>query len=334
MIITRAPFRICLGGGGTDLPSFYEDHGGFVVSMAIDKHVYICLKPNIVDHLLRLQYLKTEIVEDASQLLHTRARASLELHDLRNSVEIVSVADLPANSGMGSSAAYLISLLAAIRAFQRKSFDPHILASEACHVEIDVLKEPVGKQDQFISAYGGIRTLDISKEGPVEVSHVNISNSSLSSFLSNLHIYHLGISRSASEILSKQNTKDKDTQNRLLKIKSMGYEFLEAIETENFDKYGLLMDDYWNIKKRLSSGVTVPIADKIYEEVKNRFGVLGGKIIGAGGGGFLMLYAPHKHSKLESFMEARGLPRLHYSTDYRGVKIISDAISSHDRVFK
>ena len=328
MIISRTPFRVTLGGGGTDLPSFYERHGGFVLTMAIDKYIYVNFKPSVLDTKIRLQYLTPEIVDDCSELKHSRAREALKLHDLHNSIEINSIADLPASSGLGSSGSYLVGLLHAIRYHRKKGCHPAKIAEEACDIEINKLNEPVGKQDQYIAAYGGMQVLDIDKNGKVSVRTPSLCIDTMNELLSNMHIYYTGVLRSASEILKEQNDISVSVEDNLLRIKEMGYKFLEHIEERNLDDFGLLLDEHWQSKKKLSSKVVIPVIDSLYEEVKERFGVLGGKIIGAGGGVFLMLYAPKKHIELKKYMETAGLPRLNYSLDYQGSRIVSDLRSS------
>ena len=181
---------------------------------------------------------------------------------------------------------------------------------------------PVGKQDQYISAFGGLKILDISKGGKVQVKDVNISHKNLSELTNNLHIYFLKKKRNASNILAKQHSDLKGNEERLLKIKEMGYETLDILEKGNFDDYGLMLDDYWNLKKQFSSDMSFSLADKIYQELKERFKILGGKIIGAGGGGFLMIYANKNHSEIEKFMYQNSITRLNYNTDHSGSKIL------------
>jgi D-glycero-alpha-D-manno-heptose-7-phosphate kinase len=324
MIIARSPFRITLGGGGTDLPSFYKLHGGFVCTMAIDKYIYVNLKPSVLDTKVRLQYLQPEVVNNCTQLKHRRAAEALKMHNLYHSIEINSIADLPASSGLGSSGSYLVGLLNAIRHYKRLSCAPEIIAAEACNIEIDIMKEPVGKQDQYIASHGGMRILDINKEGIVNVRNMNAPISAINSLLSNIHIYYTGILRNASDILKKQNEITYNIEDKLKKIKELGYEFVASIEEQNFDNFGLLLDEHWKLKKQLSNKISLCKVDSLYEEVKERFGVLGGKIIGAGGGGFLMLYTPQKHFELEAFMQAAEMPRLNYSIDPHGSKIVAD----------
>ena len=269
MIIARAPFRITLGGGGTDLPSFYEKHGGFVLSMALDKYIYVCLKDLHMSKKVRLQYSKTEIVDSVDDLQHNRARRALKRHNMLHGYEIVSIADLPASSGLGSSGSYLVALLTAIRSYLRLPADPETVANEACEIEIRDLEEPVGKQDQYISAYGGIQELHISKSGNVDVKSAKVTPHDMSDLLSRL------------------------------------------------------LHEHWENKKKMSNKISFGKVDNLYETARSDYSVLGGKIIGAGGGGFLMLYSSDKESGLQQFMESSGLIRLDYGVDTRGATIVN-----------
>lgn len=313
--------RICLGGGGTDLPWFYEDNDTSVFSMAIDKYVYVTMKKNCLDEQLRLQYSKTEIVEDVSLLEHDRARASLDIHGIKNGYEITSIADLPSNTGLGSSSTFLVALLTAIRTEKRMDISPNIIAKEACRVEIDILKEPIGIQDQYIAAYGGIREIEIESAYPW-VKNMNISVNGINSFINNAHMYYLNVRRSASEVLRNQTPlKNEKT---LKNIRDMGYKFQNALENSKFDDYGYLLDEYWQEKKKLSDKVSISAVDDVYDKVKREYNVLGGKIVGAGGGGFLMLYCNKEHEKLESFMKTQGYKRMLYQPDYRGACVVAE----------
>jgi D-glycero-alpha-D-manno-heptose-7-phosphate kinase len=318
VIIARAPFRITLGGGGTDLPSFYEKHGGFVLSMALDKYIYVCLKPLVMSNQIRLQYSKTELVDNANALIHDRAQRALVRHGLLNGLEIVSIADLPASSGLGSSGSYLVALLTAIRSHLRLPADPATVAAEACDIEIIDLKEPVGKQDQYISAFGGIQELSIDRAGNVGVSPSQVSSYHLNELLSRLHIYYTGVSRSASEILRDQSSLKGKSEDSLLAIKDLGYRFSEALNDGEFDTFGLLLHEHWENKKKMSSKISFSKVDELYDISRKDFGVLGGKIIGAGGGGFLMLYNSAKDDVLQKYMESHGLVRLNYGVDFVG----------------
>ena len=327
MILTRTPFRFTLGGGGTDLPSYYSKNGGFVVSMAIDKYLYITLKPDMIENRLKMRYSDIENVSDVSELKHDRARYALLHHGINSGIEINTCSDISSNSGLGSSGSFLVGFLNAIREFKRMNHEPSVLAEEACMIEIDQMREPVGKQDQYIAAYGGVTVFEISKDGSVMVRPVNITETNLTLFLSNIQIYSLDTFRNASEILSEQNKLSSNTESILNTVKEYGYKSLEYIETSNFDEYGLLMDKYWNIKKQLSSKISVGKFDSIYEELKHDYSVLGGKIIGAGGGGFLMVYVNKNHSSVEQFMKSRGFWRLPFGIDKNGSKVLGNFIN-------
>lgn len=322
MIVTRTPFRFTIGGGGTDLPSYYSRNGGFVVSMAIDKYLYITLKPDTIENRIKMRYSVIENVANVTELKHDRARYALLHHGINSGFEINTCADISSNSGLGSSGSFLVGLLNAIREHKRSNTEPSILAEEACHIEIDQMGEPVGKQDQYIAAFGGMTVFDISKEGKVSTRSVKISDSDLYLFISNLQVYSLDTFRSASDILSEQNKMTTSTESILNTVKEYGYKSLDFVESCNFDEYGILMDKYWQLKKQLSSKITVGKFDEIYDEVKRDHNVLGGKIIGAGGGGFLMLYVNKNHSRLEQFMKSRGFWRLPFGIDKIGSKVL------------
>lgn len=324
MIVTRTPFRITLGGGGTDIPSYYQHDGGLVATMAIDQYVYITLKPDSFEKLCKLRYSEIEIVSDLQDLKNVRAREALLMHSLKE-VEINSCADLSCRSGLGSSGSFLVGLLKAIREYKQLDNSPATIAEEACTIEIDKLGEPVGKQDQYIAAFGGIRVLEITKDGVVDVHGLNIDHQSL---IQNMHVYSLNIQRNASEVLSDQqkmgNLHDGKTKQTLDVIKEFGHRSIELLLRSDFDKYGLLLDEYWREKKKLSPKVSVRIVDKIYETVKLAYGVLGGKIIGAGGGGFLLLYTNQRHNELEKYMKTVGLQRLRYTVSHTGSTVLGN----------
>ena len=322
MITSRSPYRITLGGGGTDRPDFYKNHGGFVISMAINKHIYLSLKPDSLEKEIKVRYLNTEVVHSLDELKHDRAREALRLHNLNESIEVNSCGDVPGQTGLGSSGSYLVALLNAIRHHKKDYCSTQELAEEACDIEINTLGLPVGKQDQYIAAFGGLKVLDIDTSGNVKVKSVDLDDKGLSTLLKNLHIYFLKKKRNASNVLAKQHCDLQGNEERLLKIKEMGYRTLDMIEGGNFDEYGLMLDEYWNLKKQFSSDMSFDLADNIYSELKKRFGVLGGKIIGAGGGGFLMVYANKNHAEIEKFMRQNSIIRLNYMPDHEGSKIL------------
>ncbi|MDQ3674901.1 MAG: galactokinase, partial [Gemmatimonadota bacterium] len=316
MIITRTPFRVTLGGGGTDLPSYYEKHGGFIFAMGIDKYMYVMINPPGVDRKVRLHYTQAETVETVAEVKHELAREALLYHGIHDRIEIASMADLPAGTGVGSSSCYLIGLLAALHQYRRSYVSLQTLAEEACHIELDVLKKGIGKQDQYMAAFSGLTVLDIDPSGAVAVRSVELRGGALTSFLAHTHIYYTGLVRDAKDVLSEQNSamqtanpQRATVEESLNGIKDLGYRILEAVESEEFDLWGQLLHEHWENKKRMSSKISVGWVDQLYDEVRERFGVLGGKIIGAGGGGFLMLYTTGSSRKLEDFMLSRGLPR-------------------------
>ncbi len=332
MIITRAPFRITIGGGGTDLPSFYAKNGGFLVTMAIDKYIHVSINRMLIDPGIQLHYKTSEYVNHPSKLNHPFAREILLRYGIINHFEMASIADLPARSGMGSSGSYAVATICALKAYLRQPINISEIAEEASDIEINVLKNPVGKQDQYIAAFGGIISMDINKDGFVKVGRINIKGGDITDLIANMRVYYTGVLRDASSILKEQdeNSKlmNKKDHNKvidsLMHIKEIGYRTREALENGNFDEVGKFFDEHWIFKKRLSGSISNKQIDKIYKEVKEKFGVLGGKLIGAGGGGFLLCYAPQNHRILDEYMKSLSMPRLSYFTDFDGVRIVLD----------
>lgn len=330
MILTRSPFRATLGGGGTDLPSYFERHGGLVFSMALDKYMYVAINPPVMDKKIRVHYTKIETVDHANQLQHELVREALLRLNMLEKMEISSMADLRAGTGLGSSSCFLVALLRSLRAFSREPVGLQELAEEACDIEINKLRRPIGKQDQYMATYGGMTVLDIAKDGTVAVRGAKINNATLMDFIANTHLYYTGIRGSVPEILRDQDSAMRQetapahdvVEESLHGIKELGYATLEAIESENYDEFGRLMDQHWQLKKRLSSRISIPGIDELYGEIKSRFGVLGSKVSGAGGGGFFMVYAPKHHAELDEFMTQHGLTRMHYGVDWEGAKIL------------
>lgn len=331
MIISRTPFRVTLGGGGTDLPSFYQEHGGLIFAMGIDKYMYVMINTPVSDRKIRIHYTQSEIVEHVSELKHELAREALRHHSIEDRIEIASMADLPAGTGLGSSSAYLVGLLTALRHYRRRPIDVQALAEEACHLELDVLKKPIGKQDQYMAAFGGMSVLDIGTDGTVAVRALPLSSGSIAEFTAKTHIYYTGMCRSALDVLADQNSSMQNKTARdhavvvdsLKQIKELGYRSIEAFEQENFDDWGAMLHDHWERKKRLSQKISMGFVDTLYEKVRAEYDVAGGKIIGAGGGGFLMLYCRKNPKRLEQFMESQNMPRLHYTVEHEGAKIVA-----------
>jgi D-glycero-alpha-D-manno-heptose-7-phosphate kinase len=336
MIITRTPFRVTLGGGGTDLPSYYEKNGGFIFAMGINHYMYLTLHQSNVDRRVVIQYSKTEVTDHVKDVKHELAREALLRHGVEAAVTIASQADLPAQTGMGSSSSYLVGLLAALHAYRRDHVPVQALAEEACDIELNVLKKGIGKQDQYMAAFGGLTVLEIARDGKVKVESLRLPGWVYADFLANTHIYFIGNARSAESILSTQNQAmmqpgteaHRQTSDRLNQIKELGYRILEAVREGRLDDFGLMLDEHWQAKKRLSSKISLPQIDRLYDEVRREFGVLGGKIIGAGGGGCLMLYCPKNHHKLVQYMEARRMPRLDYGVAFEGAKVVADLYAS------
>ena len=336
MIVTRTPFRITLGGGGTDLPSFYGKHGGFVLAMGIDKYMYIMLNPPTLDRKIRVQYSRSETVDHADQLQHDLAREAFRAHGIEQAMEISSLADLPAGVGLGSSSSYLVGLLTALRAYRRVPGPPQEVAEEACRIELDVLGKPIGKQDQYMASFGGLTALDIAENGAVTVRSARMQSTTIFDFVANTHMYYTGVQRAATDILIDQDAAlrhgrtaaDVGVADSLLRIKEIGYRILEAIEGENFDEFGRLMHAHWEHKRRMSPKISLSRVDELYETVRARFNVLGGKITGAGGGGFLMLYCPSNHRALMEFMAAHSMPRLRYALEFEGSKVVANVFNS------
>ncbi len=336
MIITRTPFRVTLGGGGTDLPSYYSRNGGFVFSMAITRYMYVLVNSREIDRKIILNYRQSETVDSVDELQHDLVREALRFMDIQEAIEISSIADLPAGTGVGSSGSFLIGLLLGLHQLKDQHVALQALAEEACTIELDVLQKPIGKQDQYIAAFGGLSVFEIDKQGGVQCESLELGDSSLADLVANSHIYYTGKERAAVEVLTPQNQamiSDDDPRHlevakSLDCIKELGRRTLEAIRDEDFDAWGQLLHQHWTSKKRLSTSVSLPSVDALYEEVRSRFGVLGGKIIGAGGGGFLLLYCPKKHQDLEEFMAAHGMPRMHYMVEREGTKVVADMAPS------
>jgi D-glycero-alpha-D-manno-heptose-7-phosphate kinase len=333
MIITRTPFRITLGGGGTDLPSFYEKHGGYVFTMAVNKYMYVMLnRRSVADRKIVVRYSQVETVDSIDEIKHPLAREVLRLHGIRENIELTSIADMPARAGLGSSGSYLVGLLSAVRAYKNDIASREELAEEACHIEMNILKEPVGKQDQYIAAYGGFQTLDIAKDGKVKVESVPVDFITVNELVSKAHIYYTGVQRSATAVLKSQDeaAKKKDSNDHqrvvdsLLNIKEIGVKIRKAFEERDLDRFAVLMDEHWQNKRRMSKSISLSSVDEMYDHVKKEFGVLGGKIIGAGGGGFLMLYCPTKGRELDAYMAKHEMPRVNIYPTSHGARVVTD----------
>jgi len=325
MIITRTPFRITLGGGGTDLPSYYSKYGGFIFAATINKYMFICVNRPIVDDLVRVKYSKSETVNHRDELQHDIAREAMRMMGIDNALEIVSMANVPAGTGLGSSSCYAVGLLNALHTMKREYVTVKEIAEEACRLEIDILKKPIGKQDQYMAAFGGLTVLDIDKDGTVNVRKANVSEATLDDLNRNLLMFYTNISRNAVDILSEQSKGAKEEKNDVIEslhyIKELGYKILDAAESGNITDIGLMFDQHWQYKKRISSKISNPRFDEIYE-IARRSGALGGKILGAGGGGFFLFYVEEKQGKFREKMKGLGLKEMRYRFDFEGTKVV------------
>jgi D-glycero-alpha-D-manno-heptose-7-phosphate kinase len=324
VIITRSPLRISLGGGGTDLPSYYKKHTGFLIAAAIDKYVYITIHKAFTDELL-IKYSKLERVNKIADIEHPIIREALKELELEaRYLEITSLADIPAGTGLGSSGSFTTALLKALYAYNNKIISTRFLAEQACVIELDRLKEPIGKQDQYIAAFGGITAFEFMPDGKVEISPVQLSNETLYNLEDNLVLYFTGYSRSASSILKEQDDKSKvdddEMTNNLHFVKELGKKSLTALESGNLLEFGELMNVHWEHKKKRSGNMSNDRINEWYDlAMKN--GAVGGKLIGAGGGGFLMFYTENKMKLRHALMKA-GLEEVRFKFDFEGTKVV------------
>lgn len=324
MIITRSPLRITLGGGGTDVPSYYAQHEGFLIAAAIDRYVYITLHETFAANLI-VKYSKLEVVDSIDQLEHPIIREALRLvaPDTR-ALEITSMADIPAGTGLGSSGSFTTAILKALHAHKRNLIHPEELAEQACHVEIDLLKEPIGKQDQYIAAYGGITCFKFCKDGKVEAWPLRIDEETKHNLEDSLVMFFTGYSRRAGSILKEQDDKTRQADFEMVQnlhyVKDLGLRSKEAIEAGNLNAFGKLMDEHWQHKKRRSGNMSNPKIDEWYMLAMQN-GATGGKLIGAGGGGFLLFLAADK-TRLRHAMVGAGLREVRFRFDFEGTKTI------------
>jgi D-glycero-alpha-D-manno-heptose-7-phosphate kinase len=326
VILARAPLRISLGGGGTDLPSYYEHHGGFVLGAAIDKYVYLIVNRPAADTLVRVKYSRSEEVQSATEVEHDLVRPALALMGIDRNIEIASMADVPAGTGLGSSSTYIAALLLALHALGRRSIPPHSVAELANHVETDMAGHPVGKQDHYMAAFGGITCLDIGMDGTTKATPLGISLSTIEELEGRLLLFFTGLNRSASPILLEQQQDtlagDADVLTSLHLTKELGLRIRDALEEERLDDFGTMMHEHWEHKKRRSAQISSSWIDRCYTLARDA-GATGGKLVGAGGGGFLMLYCrPEVKSAVRTAMAAQRLREMPFRFDFEGAKIM------------
>jgi D-glycero-alpha-D-manno-heptose-7-phosphate kinase len=325
MIIVRSPLRITLGGGGTDLPSYYRDHEGFLIAAAIDKFVYITIHRTFQDEMI-VKYSQLERVHSAREVQHPIVREAFALLGMEGRyIEIASMADIPAGTGLGSSGSFTTALLRALHAHERGIIHPRELAEEACHVEIDRLGEPIGKQDQYIAAFGGVTCFYFRKNGHVDACPLAIDEETRFNLEDNLLLFFTGFSRAASDILKDQDTRTKKNDGSMIDnlhyVKELGLRSKAALETGDLTGFGELMHEHWEHKRKRSGAMSNPNIDRCYD-IAMANGAVGGKLIGAGGGGFLMFYANDK-MRLRHAMREAGLSEVRFRFDFEGTKIMA-----------
>ena len=324
MILTRSPLRISLGGGGTDLPSYYSENGGYVVSAAINKYVYVAVNRPFAPG-ISLKYSSIENHELVEQINHPIIKEALKLFNLRTpQIEISTIADIPAGTGLGSSGSFTTSLLKALFTHYKYPIHGNKIAELACEIEIEKLEEPIGKQDQYIATHGGITSMKFNSDNSVEVNPLQLSPKTIFDLEDNLLLFYTGKVRSASSMLLDQNNrslkKEIKMKDNLDQIKEIGMQIAHALENDNPRLFGSLMDDHWQLKRTRSDGMTNTDFDEWYDIGRGN-GALGGKIVGAGGGGFLMFYAEDAHS-LRLAMTRIGLEELRFKFDFEGTKVV------------
>lgn len=313
-----------MGGGGTDLSSYYSRFGGFLLSATINKYVFILINKRFYET-IRLSYSTTEIVESVEQIQHPIFREALKFTKVDKNIEIVSVADVPSNCGLGTSSTFLVALLNGLFAFKKEYISLSQLAEAACEIEIGELKQPIGKQDQYSAAFGGFNAYWFDTDGMVTVEPVKIRDEDLIELQNNLFLFHLKKERSAASILAVQDQKckegERDVIERLHKIKELGIHTKNILEMGKVDEFGEILHEHWLIKKGLSDEISEPFIDEVYETARKN-GVIGGKIVGAGGGGFFLFYCPRHRHKLVEEMKKLGLTPLWFTFENEGAKII------------
>ena len=324
MIIARSPLRITLGGGGTDLPSYYSRHGGFLIAGAIDKYVYITVHQTFVEDLI-IKYSKLERVASFEQLHHPIVREALRLTGVSGRfLEITSMADIPAGTGLGSSGSFTTALLKALITHRREIVHSRELAEQACHIEIDVLREPVGKQDQYIASFGGLTCFEFHPDGRVDACPLRLDSETMYNLEDNLLLFFTGYSRSAGSILKEQDDRSRADDRTMLEnlhfVKDLGLQTRDAFEAGDLARFAELMNVHWQYKRRRSGQMSNPDIDRWYD-LAIRNGAVGGKLIGAGGGGFLMFYAEDSR-RLRHALAGTGLREVRFRFDFEGTKVI------------
>jgi D-glycero-alpha-D-manno-heptose-7-phosphate kinase len=320
MIVTQTPLRISFAGGGTDLAAYYELREGFVVSTAIDKFAFVIVKERF-DDAIYLNTMHKEIVSSVDEIRHELIREAMRTTGVERGVEVTLLSDIPSEgSGLGSSSSFTVGLLNAFYAYRGEQVTAERLAREACAIEIERLGKPIGKQDQYIAAYGGLRAFRFRRDGEVDVRALRVAPADLRSLSARIHLYFTGRTRKADAILSEQKARTGDRLAELDGIKALAIELEDALEARDFDRLGEVLHENWELKRRLASGISDAAIEEMYERARAH-GALGGKICGAGGGGFLLVDCPLEHGeRLAKGMAAyRELP---FQLERDGSKVI------------
>jgi D-glycero-alpha-D-manno-heptose-7-phosphate kinase len=324
MIITRTPLRISLGGGGTDLPSYYREFGGFVISAAVNKYIYISINRSFFPGYL-LKYSELETAHTYSEIRHPLLREALRMHEMPGRLEIVSIADVPAGTGMGSSGAFLVGLLHAVHAFKRERVTAQALAEEAFEIEANRLGQPVGRQDQYSAAYGGITCQQYGPGNTPSVTPLTLRDDTLRELSESLMLFFVGYTREAAELLQDQKTRSEKRDPEMLAnlhfVKHLGYEIRDSLINGDVPRCGELMHEHWKRKRVRSTGMTNGRVDELYELARSRGAATGGKLVGAGGSGFLLFHTKDR-SRLRATMLEAGLSEMNFTFDFDGSAVL------------
>lgn len=323
MIVTRTPFRLPLGGGGTDLPAYYRSHGGFFISGAVDKYMHIVLNDRF-DPGIRVSYSQTEIVDAPESIRHPLVREALKMLHFKDRIEIVSLADVPAATGLGSSGSFTVGLLNALYAHQKIIKTPEQIAEDACEIAQNRLHEPSGKQDEYAASLGGLRSYEIDRRGRVTARELRIADDTLSELEYGIMMFYTGITRRSSDILGKQQqtvSKAGEALEKMHRIKAIGLESKKCLESGDLRRFGELLHEHWSIKRGVTENMSSDRIDSWYSLARKN-GAVGGKLVGAGGGGFLMLYCDEGRQRVRKALRREGLVEYRFRFDYEGSKVI------------
>lgn len=327
MIVSRAPFRISLGGGGSDLPSYYEQHGGFILSAAIDKYISVALSRNAVDNKIRVRYSKHEEVDRIHEIEHDLVRNTLPEFGITKNIEITSISEVPSGTGLGSSGTFLVALLKALHEINHNKVNKYELAEQACHIEMNLANHSVGKHDHYLASFGGFTFLEIEKSGKVQAGYLNIDPITIEQFRKKILLFYTGNNRSSRDILQTQKNESTAQNSEMIdslhKTVELGRTIKTTLEQGDIDEFGFLLDRHWENKKRRSSDISNSNIDKWYNIAKKN-GANGGKIMGAGGGGFFMFCCPDERLRygLRSSLYKEGLVEMCYNFDFNGAQTI------------